>query len=659
MVPQRLAGETMGRLIAVLIAVALAVILPRSVVAQTIEPPPLSAYGDLPSLELVALSPSGRRLAFITVVDETRTLAIIDVTARRPLHVIEVGEVKIRDLTWVGETRVLITSSITQAVRSIGIPRSELHLGQLFDMEEQRIFQILERSRELLPVLMGPTEVLGSVEDPVILVRAYTTVRPANLDLYRIDLRSGRARRIEDMTLEVGDYVLNGAAEVVAEERYDASERRWSLHLRQEGRMRENWQVIAPLDPPSLIGLGRSGASVVVHADRPDLGSDGPGFFDVNLETGQWRRMRFEFRPSGMIFHPTSHRLVGAMRVEAEGTRYVFFEEEPAALQAGAESILGGAPYLTGWSHDLRKGVFFTSGTGDSGAYHLIDLDAGTASVIGRAYGAIDAAQVAEVRAITYAAADGLEIEGYLTLPPGREAKDLPLVVLPHGGPAARDVMRFDWWAQAIASRGYAVLQPNFRGSSGYGEAFQEAGYGEWGRKMQSDLSDGVRHLAGQGVIDPERVCIVGGSYGGYAALAGPTLDLGIYRCAVSVNGVSDLRLMVRREAEDGNRRDNMSVRYWNRFMGAERLGDRSLDERSPAHLAERADAPILLLHGRDDTVVPIEQSRNMAAALRRADKPVEFIELPGEDHWLSRAETRQRMLAESMRFLMEHNPPQ
>jgi len=215
----------------------------------------------------------------------------------------------------------------------------------------------------------------------------------------------------------------------------------------------------------------------------------------------------------------------------------------------------------------------------------------------------------------------------------------------------------FDWWAQALASRGYAVLQANFRGSTGYGAEFLEAGYGEWGRKMQTDLSDGVRHLAGQGMIDPSRVCIVGGSYGGYAAMAGPTLDRGVYRCAVAVAGVSDLRRMVAHEADTGGRRDSEAVRYWNRFMGAERLGDRSLDERSPARLAQQADAPILLLHGRDDTVVPIEQSRLMASALRRANKPFEFIELAGEDHWLSRAETRQKMLAETVRFLQANNP--
>src|SRR5262249_22277991 len=154
-----------------------------------------------------------------------------------------------------------------------------------------------------------------------------------------------------------------------------------------------------------------------------------------------------------------------------------------------------------------------------------------------------------ETKRITYEAADGMKIPAYLTLPAGRPASKLPLVVLPHGGPASRDTADFDWWAQAIAAQGYAVLKPNYRGSTIRQEVLS-CGYGQWGRKMQTDLSDGVRYLAKQGVIDPARVCIVGASYGGYAALAGVTIDPGVYRCAVSVAGLSDLKLMLKWVAE-------------------------------------------------------------------------------------------------------------
>jgi dipeptidyl aminopeptidase/acylaminoacyl peptidase len=322
-------------------------------------------------------------------------------------------------------------------------------------------------------------------------------------------------------------------------------------------------------------------------------------------------------------------------------------------------AFAGKRPQLVGWSDDMRQAIVHTEGAQDSGTYQLVDLDRRTAEIIGEAYPQITPERVGDIRIISYEASDGMRIPGYLTLPPGvTDPRNLPLVLLVHGGPASRDNYGFDWWAQAMASRGYAVLQANFRGSEGLGQAHLEAGYGQWGRKMQTDLSDGVRWLASQGLIDPTKVCIVGASYGGYAAMAGPTLDPGVYRCAVSVAGVSDLRRMVLWEADQGGRRDSPVVRYWNRFMGADRLGDRDLDPISPAKQAARADAPILLLHGRDDTVVPFEQSRVLAEALRAAGKPYEFIELSGEDHWLSRADTRQRMLTETVRFLQAHNPP-
>lgn len=302
--------------------------------------------------------------------------------------------------------------------------------------------------------------------------------------------------------------------------------------------------------------------------------------------------------------------------------------------------------------------MVFTSGNNDSGTYHLIDLVQGTHQEVGHAYRAIADDQVAPVTPISYRAQDGLEIHGYLTTPRGREARDLPLVVLVHGGPEARDTPGFDWWSQALASRGYAVLQANYRGSSGYGEAFTEAGHGEWGRKMQTDLSDGVRWLVDRGTVDPRRVCIVGASYGGYAAMAGPTLDPGVYRCAAAVSGVSDLRRMILNQGGGDVRNTNSAVRYWNRFMGGTGADDRSLDAYSPAQQANQADAPMLLLHGRDDSVVPLEQSQMMADALQRAGKPYELIVLDGEDHWLSRGHTRGRMLAEIVRFLEAQNPP-
>ncbi|MNS60635.1 Prolyl tripeptidyl peptidase precursor [compost metagenome] len=628
-----------------------------------VEPPPLSAYGALPSMELVEVSPSGARLAFVTVAGEQRTLVVLDTASREQLGGVGIGDLKIRNLDWIGDEQVMIITSTTMSIPDAGVIEQEVYSAQIYDIAKRSIIDVFRGSRGILPVLFQLPRVVGDANDPIVLVRAYSHENRERLDLFRVDRNNGRVRLFEVMGINVLNQVLDAAGRSVARSEFDVRDNEWSLFLRQGSDFKKSWSVTAPIDRPYLVGLGINGDSVIVSADREGMNrnpDEKQNFFDVNLETGAWRAIRFDFTPDHLLFHPVSRRMIGATHLSDEGSSYTFVDPNAdAAWRRVEQAFAGRSPSLVSWSHDLQHVIVHTIGAHDPGSYYLADLRAGSLLRLGGAYDGVAGAQVASVRAVEYAAADGLKIPGYLTTPPGvTDPKGLPLVVLPHGGPEAHDIKTFDYWAQALASRGYAVLQPNFRGSSGHGVAFTEAGYGEWGRKMQTDLSDGVRYLAAEGVIDPKRVCIVGGSYGGYAALAGVTLESGVYRCAVSVAGVSDLRRMVDDEANMGvSRRDNATTRYWNRFMGADRLGDRSLDDRSPARMADRVNAPVLLIHGRDDTVVPIVQSRLMESALQRAGKPVEFVELPGEDHYMSKEATRLRMLEATIRFLETNNP--
>jgi dipeptidyl aminopeptidase/acylaminoacyl peptidase len=305
------------------------------------------------------------------------------------------------------------------------------------------------------------------------------------------------------------------------------------------------------------------------------------------------------------------------------------------------------------WSADRTRIVVRVDGPSDGAVYQLVDMTTHQAQILGSVYKDITRIDVAPVSYTSYRAADGMVIPAYLTLPLGRPAKNLPLVVLPHGGPAASDGPEFDWLAQAFASRGYAVLQPQFRGSTGQGWNFLKAGFGEWGRKMQSDLSDGVRYLAGQGTIDPKRVCIVGASYGGYAALAGVTLEHGVYRCAVSVAGISDPMNMMSHHPGKGS-----NERYLERYFGVTGYNDSKLNEIAPLAHTDAVDIPILLIHGTHDSVVPYAQSQFIYDALKRDGKNVQLILLDSEDHWLSSGATRRLMLQETVKFLEANNPP-
>lgn len=311
---------------------------------------------------------------------------------------------------------------------------------------------------------------------------------------------------------------------------------------------------------------------------------------------------------------------------------------------------------LTGWSADRVRYIAKVSGPAAPPIWYLFDKSRKELSPLGEEYPELKGATFGTTRWMTYKARDGLEISAYLTLPPGAPAKDAkaPLVVLPHGGPTARDHYDFDFLAQFLASRGYAVLQPQFRGSWGFGKAFEDAGRGEWADKMQTDLIDGIAAAATAGDIDSARVCIVGASYGGYAALAGATLHPEAYTCAASIAGISDLGLLLVEQTRLFGRESGSLGELRKMLAGAPTT---KLAAASPSHLAANVRVPVLLVHGDKDTVVPYEQSQNMADALKAAGKPVELVKLVDENHYLTRAATRTQMLQALETFLAKNLP--
>jgi dipeptidyl aminopeptidase/acylaminoacyl peptidase len=429
----------------------------------------------------------------------------------------------------------------------------------------------------------------------------------------------------------------------------------WSLKRVLDNGAQPLTTIKAPIDIPDLMGLSEDGSAILVWSRDP---KDLP-VRAYSLATGAPVAVPSDMQSlDGFIPDPVTHRIIGIFSTKTR-TQFTFFTPQTQALWQRVRNTFSDSTQidLAAWSVDWSKMVLHLFGPSYGDAYVLFDAKAGSVTSIGPVRSEVGQFDTAPMEAISYNAADGMTIPAYLTLPRGIPAKNLPLIVLPHDGPAARDTYGFDWWAQAMASHGYAVLQPEFRGSDDLGWDFLSAGFGQWGRKMQTDLSDGVRALAAQGTIDPKRVCIVGRSYGGYAALAGATLDTGVYRCAASLAGISDLRGMLRHVNLRYDTDDNPASRFWLRYLGAASDDDPVLDQLSPIRHVDKVTIPILLIHGEDDTVVPIEQSEAMNDALEAAKKDVTFVKLAHEDHWLSRAETREQMLDALMDFLAKNNP--
>ena len=304
-------------------------------------------------------------------------------------------------------------------------------------------------------------------------------------------------------------------------------------------------------------------------------------------------------------------------------------------------------------SRDGKRVLIWTGGADDPGSYYLFDRPARRMTLFATPYEKLAEKSFSRVEPIRYQARDGLSIPGYLTLPAGRDPRGLPLIVMPHGGPFARDSYAFHPWVQLLASRGYAVLQPNFRGSTGYGRTYVERGYGQWGTGMQDDLDDGVAWLVGKGIADPKRVCLMGASYGGYAALWGAIRNPDRYRCAISFAGVTDIRGMLKYDA-----RFLMAPRYsrqWRKKVEGEEKRD--LAAISPLQQAGRLDVPVLIAHGEVDANVPAEQSRKLVTSLRARGANVQPAFYPHSGHDFERAADSLDFMRRVEAFLELHNP--
>ena len=611
---------------------------------------PLEILGALPTLESVVISPDGKRLAFVKTAGEARAIYVIEFGKSGVLTGVKVADTKLRDIEWIDDDNLLATISRT-SLPPLGFygPRREWNQMVVFDVAKKKVhpltFEI--EHQETLNVSMGAAEVRTVDNKTVIFVPGLYVEDRTLPGMFSFTLPDYRVKLLDRSGIQDTDWLIDESGHIAAQYTYRDEQKTWEIRSRKDGRMTSIAKGTASIDTPDIIGFSADGSSIIASFEengdsiwKPLSVKDGS--WGAPLGSGTFRRVIRE-RKTGRIIGGTHG---------AGDERYVFFDNE---MQAHWNAVLRAFPdekvHLVSRSDDFSRIIVQVFGAQDGYSYALFDWYSHKATILGQVYSGISAP--AQIRSVSYLAADGRRIDAYLTVPTGQEAKNLPLIVLPHGGPEAADSDDFDWWPQALASRGYAVLQPNFRGSNVTSDLV-EAGFGEWGRKMQTDLSDGVRDLAKQGVIDPKRVCIVGASYGGYAALAGVTLDPGVYRCAVAVAGISDLRRF--RNWTTSNH-SSVVQRYWDRFMGITDKKAAALEEISPIDHIAALNVPVLLVHGKDDTVVPYEQSEIMVNAMKKAGKPVEFVTLNHEDHWLSTGATRLQMLQASAAFLQANNP--
>jgi len=615
--------------------------------ARADSPPPVEAYGKLPAIENPRLAQDGSAIAYLSSVEGRRCLLVRRLDrANAALRAICPGEYEVRWFAWKTPDR-LIVEVYTQAHSHGAELRTESRLLAI-DLNGRGAVALVEPRAERA-VDFGQDRIIDTLpEDPThVLIAAFRSDADSP-DVIRVDVNSGRMRTVVAGQDHITSWKTDGAGAV-----------RLGVAL-DDGLLKVFYRDTAddPFRVIKEVPAGRSSTfSVLAIGDRPGLlyvSSTEPtgrrAIYRYDVATGQFQGA-YASNPDADIDSLIIDR--------GRPLGYGYTVDEPVlvysdpGLNADAVQVAAALPQfrtmVVDSTFDGGRLLILAGGGSRPGDYYLLTRTASGATLIpvGAIRPDIPETTLAPVEPISYQARDGLTIHGYLTLPTGAPGKGpIPFVVLPHGGPSARDAVGFDYLAQMIASRGYGVFQPNYRGSRGYGGAFEQAGFQQWGLKMQDDVIDGTRWLIDRKLADPARICIVGWSYGGYAALMGAIKTPELFHCAASVAGVTDLRRRLDRASQSRFADINLP-----RFDSDPAI----IEANSPVLQADRIRVPVLLVHGRRDFTVSVSDSEAMEDALRRAGKNVRALYFDDDDHFIFREGDRIALVKALEGFLVEN----
>ncbi len=605
-------------------------------------------FAELPFLADPQLSPDGTRIAARIINGSHEQVGIWRLADPReqPPQVVDIDHVA--SFAWAGDSR-LIVETVTLGVMSSAnvIAMGPMRRILAYDLSERKATP-LGAARGLFSdtIFIDP---LGRYA----LIADQPSLR-GEPNVVRVDLASGASVEVQRRVPGVWSWFADSNGVIRVGIDYNARGAR--IHYRA-----------TPDAPLQRVRTQRDLADDSVIDSIRFASDTDRGVIVTNAVTGRFGVYAYDFATdtrgeaifehpevdvTGAIFGPNG--AVDGIGFQDDRPRVHWLNRDMAEIQRRIDRTFPGKTNLViNRSRDGNRLLIFSAAADDPGTYYVYDRAASRMERFASPYDGLHGRAFAPVRAVSYASRDGLRIPAYLTLPPGRPERGLPLIVLPHGGPFARAEWTFDPEVQMLASLGYAVLQPNFRGSTGYGRDHVARGYGQLGAGMIDDMEDGISWLAREGVADPARVCIMGSSYGGYAAVWAAMRSPGRYRCAISFAGPSDLRAMLRSNANSFIPRRYVRA-FRERVEGEER---QDLDAISPLHQAERLRTPVLIAHGVNDQVVPANQSQLLAEALRRHNASVESVFYRKSGHGFSDrnegADYNRRVAA----FLALHNP--
>jgi dipeptidyl aminopeptidase/acylaminoacyl peptidase len=624
-------------------AMAVCVLTGRCAIAETAAPvspvsPVVRSYARAPLFAAASLSPDGNFLSYIGQSSGSQFVVVRRLGDGREEKTLEVDPARerVRWCDWAGGAQLLCGTvlpvrapdRITERTRLYGIDAGS---GRVRELNARLTHPLHDQVIDFLPQRSGQ-----------VLLQQDTTGRGFP-EVAELDVASGAVRRVVSDRPPITRWLSDGKGNVRLGIAYEngvgslfvrSDEGDWRLLLQQS---MTDVDAIAPL------AFGATAHDLYVlkhHGGRTAL-------FHVDIAKGATAKLLFadpRYDVAGpVILDPVSRALL-AVRYVAQDETQNFFDVAEAERQAWLDRQLPDTINTAiGRTRDGGKQLIRAASDVRPPSLYLFDVVPRRLTPIGSQYPELQDATLARMHPIVYRARDGQAIPSYLTSPPGAEKARGPAIVLPHGGPEARNSHGFDPLAQFLAAQGYVVLQMNFRGSLGYGAGFAAAGAGQWGGVIHNDVTDGARWLVEQGWADPARICIVGASFGGFAALLGAARESQWYACAASYAGVGDLLAL-----------SQYTERLPEADIWRQRLGEnsRALWQMSPIARIHTVETPVFLMHGRHDPVVPVTQSRRFARALRSAGKQHVFIERPDCDHDMTIESCRIAFYAELQKFI-------
>lgn len=678
------------------IGFAAAVMFAPAMVATTAQAaPPVEAFVGYDTFRLAEISPDGKLIAGVRreqvgdvlVVLNWETKKVTPIQYARADQMMEINFVEFKgngQLIFGVRQKVKIEAGNASINRNESIDHAFGWVGRAYasNVDGSNLVNLYNPSSSGSVSRTASTALISTLvnDDAHVLIAA---PRPGGAELRKVNIKDGSFDVIDRGSLFTVGWVLDKDNVPVMREDVRGLGRGTAWLRRAPGT--KDWIEVARFmgleranSGPAFEALGPALESGQVFVNARRDGKDTSGLYVFDTRTGEYKEEVHSdpnFDIGASVLDRKNNRVLAACYL-AQKLTCVPKEETFGRHWRAVTRALGEDRNvnLAGRGQQGSKWLLSTNGPKDLGSYYLYDTTTRQLEYVSGQRPEVEESQLPSQHIVNYKASDGKDLWGYLWLPPGvsmADAKNLPIVTVPHGGPEGRDNWGFDPFATWLSANGYAAFQPNFRGGGGQGRSFAQAGWGQWGLRMQEDVTDGVKHLFAQGIADPKRSCVMGWSYGGYVAFTASFQNADVFKCSVAGAGVSDLMAMQRwtrdGEANDpdvvdggGAGRNSVSYKYWTAAIGDMDRERERLNRHSAAQNANKVGMPLLMIHGDQDEIVPINQSLLMESAMKRAGKDHRLIVLKDTNHnyTMDQGDAWRTVLVESLAFIKSHIGP-